>query len=842
VGLTRHLGVPASRLLVLVVVLVVESAAAEAILNDGSYHRYFIAWRTEFLRKGDGSLEPIDDKGKGPAPVVASELPPADWASPDFDDSSWARHRGPLKAASSEMSLLCLRSRFQVKDPAQAGELRVSAAITAGGVLYVNGKEVARAGLPQGAVALDAEAEDLPKEAYLDPEGNLYRIGWGDEKKFEERLRARVRQVEGVRIPQELLRKGTNVIALEIHRAPASELLLTVKPLKWREEAWRGRSYYWWPRLGFGSLTLTASGDGAAPNVARPAGLQVWNQPIVERPFAADFGDPCEPLRPVRLAGPRNAVLSGLVVVGSTAPIKGLKASQDLSLKGGQGALRTSAIEVRYLQLDGDLRGSFGSLAAEASEGNTVQPVWIRVRVPAEAKPGDYAGNLILSCEGAEPIAVPIELKVCDWTMPAPQDFTAHVGLVQSPDTLAMHYGVEMWSEAHWKLIERSFQLLGEVGNKVVFIPLIRHTHFGNEHGMVRWVKADGGYRHDFSIAEKYLDLAIKHQGKPQVVCLYCWEYYTGGKYLDHAAKGGGKGMCFTVLDPATGKLEEAEGPGWGEPAVREFWKPVMEGLRALLAKRGLESAMMVGIAGDTRPTKEAGEDLLAVAPKARWVVHSHATAENLWGMPVGYLCDVWGAPGAPAPPERRYGWKNPFLRATFPRAGSNTVGSLRPTSPLAMYYLSLEAMQAAGIHGFGRMGADFWPVVPGPERRNKPILGRFPESTWAQLAVPNSASWVLAPGQDGALPTLRFEMIRCAQQQAEARIFIEKALTDPAKQAKLGDDLAARVQKLLDDRVRALNYARSRGWDYFPSSGWEAREAALYSAAAQVAKRIGGD
>ncbi len=100
------------------------------------------------------------------------------------------------------------------------------------------------------------------------------------------------------------------------------------------------------------------------------------------------------------------------------------------------------------------------------------------------------------------------------------------------------------------------------------------------------------------------------------------------------------------------------------------------------------------------------------------------------------------------------------------------------------------------------------------------------------------SASWTLAPGKDGALPTLRFEMVRSAQQQAEARIFIERALTDPAKRAKLGD-AAARIEKLLDDRTRALNYARSRGWDYFLSSGWQAREEALYAAAAEVAAAL---
>ena len=40
--------------------------------------------------------------------------------------------------------------------------------------------------------------------------------------------------------------------------------------------------------------------------------------------FDLDFGDPSEPLRPVRIAGPRNGACSGKVVVGSNDPIEHL--------------------------------------------------------------------------------------------------------------------------------------------------------------------------------------------------------------------------------------------------------------------------------------------------------------------------------------------------------------------------------------------------------------------------------------------------------------------------------------------------------------------------------------
>jgi len=812
------------------------------VLDKGTYWRYAIAWKTETVRRKTGVLEAVPAGRKTPKVTVYGR-PPSNWTAVDFDDRSWGRSRGAL-GTSSAMWLACLRGKFTVVDPAKATGLRLLASFIGGAVIYVNGQELVRQGLAKGELAADAEAEPLPKEAFIDPDGDLYRNGWGDPQRHKERLRARVRTVGAVEIPTRLLRKGVNVIAVEVRRAPADELLLTAKAKGWKAERWRGRGYYWWSRLRFDGLTLTAPAGSTAvlANRSRPDGLQVWNHPIVRRVYLSDYGDGTERLRPVRLVGARNGVLSGQVVVGSGSGVKGLRALAS-ELKGTAGVIPSSSVELCFLRADGDHRGSFGSLAARPpAKPPTVQPVWIRVRVPKDAKAGEYSGRVTLTAEGSRPVAVPLRVRVYGWALPAPQQFTSHVGLIQSPETLAMYYKVPMWSDEHWKLIGRSFELLGQVGCKVIHIPIIRRTHFGNEHSRVRWVSdGKGGYTYDYGLVEKYLDTAVKHLGKVPVVCFYCWEMYTGGSYLGHKARAG-KGMLFTVLDPKTGVLSGAEGPKWGDARVRAFWTPVMDGLHAVLKARGLEGSFMLGIAGDTRPTKAAGQDLKAAAPTAKFVVQSHATASNIWGIPVGYLADVWAAPSAPDPSQKRlYGWRSSFRRTTFPRAGSNTVGAMRPSTPLAMWYVSLEAMQTAGIHGFGRMGADFWPVIKSPRRRGyRHLFGRFPESGWAQLNAQNSSHFVLAPGQAGALSTVRFEMIRCAQQVAEARIFIERALTDPAKKAKLGGDLAARCQALLDERVRANNYAKG-GWHWFLSSGWQAREEALYALAAEVCAALGG-
>jgi len=325
------------------------------------------------------------------------------------------------------------------------------------------------------------------------------------------------------------------------------------------------------------------------------------------------------------------------------------------------------------------------------------------------------------------------------------------------------------------------------------------------------------------------------------VVCLYCWEPYTGSQYFGHKPRPG-KGMLFTVLDPTTGDLEAAEGPTWGTPECRAFWKPVFDGMRKRLADRGLAGSMMVGVAGDSRPTKEAVADLKAIASEAKWVLNSHGTALSLHGQPVGHLADVWGSPSAPDPGTKRLlGWQSPVLRTTFPRAGSNTVGPIRLPSPAAQYRLAIEGMLAAGIRGVGRVGADFWPVIKDRRGRTADILGRYPESGWGQLNLRNAFAHILAPGPDGAIATARFEMLREGVQEAEARIVIERVLTDPAARAKLGEERVRRFQDLLDQRTRDIRRAKTASdvaWLWY-ASVIEERSDRLYAAAAEVARLL---
>ena len=180
------------------------------------------------------------------------------------------------------------------------------------------------------------------------------------------------------------------------------------------------------------------------------------------------------------------------------------------ALKSDGRTIPYSATTVRYAALDrrpveakgqGAKLRTFDPLLDQptAVVPSTVVPVWVTVRVPKTAAPGLYRGALVLTTQASQPITVPIEVSVADWTLPDVKDYACLLNIYQSPDTLAMYYKAPLWSAEHWKLIERSLALMGDLGNDFLCIPLLSKDQFGNEESMVAWIR--GGSRREAVIA-----------------------------------------------------------------------------------------------------------------------------------------------------------------------------------------------------------------------------------------------------------------------------------------------------------------------------------------------------
>ncbi len=828
------------------------TAEEQVIMNTHSYWRSHITLRAPAVGTSASDARPAPPEtfiGRAHGWRLDSDSPPQDWMNPEFDDSDWNRAPGPLNGGygfKQPMShaLICLRGRFLVNDPAQA-ELTLSVAFRGGLVIYLNGREIARKHLPGGALTADSLADIYPFEAYTTPEGKyLHR---SVDHRHKERYQLRIRKLAGLVLPPEYLRNGTNVLALQIHRAPVHESFLKVA------ERWKGA----WSHVGMVSLELKAARPGAVvPNVDRPKGIQVWNATPMTAIFDLDYGDPCEVLGPIRIHGAQNGSFCGQVVVSSDQPLKGIQAIMS-DLRGSAGTIPASAVDVRYALpggIENDAAERYGcphanrfDVLAEAPPAEVpvrtkkrsaftagaVQPIWIIVNIPADTPAGDYHGTLAVSADGLKETAVPVLVKVAGWKLPHPRDYVTFVDLIESPESVALRYEVPLWSDRHFALMEKSFKHPGRIGNKTVYIPLICHTHFGNSESMVRYVKqADGSYKGDFSIMEKYLDLAEKYLGKPRVVCLYAWDHMAGGGYFGRAfGRNKPRKVPVSVLDPETQKVTTFESPMYVETAeAKAFWKPSMTELMERMKKRGLEKSVMIGIFSDQRPSKEMVDLWAELLPGVPWVAQSHGHAVSIHGVPVGYSSTVWQAAGATDPDvARTYGWQGRGRKAQIvAEYRRDLVLSCRLTEHRLLAEHNIQGKQS----GFGRNGIDFWPALKDKDGKwASTLVNRYSYSNWAQLSI---KTCMLSPGPDGALSTIRFEMIREGVQECEARIFIEKALLDKTHRAKLGAEKAKQLQDMLDQRTRAVLWSRNDD-DWFLSSGWQDRSARLFAAAAET-------
>ena len=867
------------------------------ILDTTGSWRSFFSFSTTVVQDG-AKLTKV-------GPETNSPLPPSDWTSVEFDDANWMRSSVPFASWShyiksmqmqmgfSEahgdsiaMSVICLRGKFN-GDPARAGKLNLSLVYRGGVVVYINGKEVARGNMPKEVkLESDTPAEVYPKEVYINDKGKIL-----DKSASLETLQARLRTLENITIPREALRKGLNVLAIEVHRSPfPKEVYDKLKGVKTPEGELNSMFD------GCGLVTARLTGNGMTPNVARPSKTQIWNSQPLAADYDTDWGDPNEPLKPIDLVGAKNGFFSGKVVVGATSSIKKIKGVvTDLSGKTG-GKIPASAIQVRYGVAElAEGEEGFNPVRIDSLEEippkeipvrviksnpyvrtipgspdqvfGAVCAVWVTVNVPADAKSDDYEGELNISVDGGN-FKVPLKLRVYNYKLPDPKDFVTFAELIQSPETLALVYKVPLWSEKHWKLIEKSLAYLGALGTKTCYIPLICKTNQGNAETMVRWIKDKEKYKYDFTIMEKYLDLVEKYQGKPTVVCFYVWDLFLlegeagDSKYLSKEvladlAASAGKGPEVTLLN--NGKAQDLVLPKYKDPKAKALWKPLADELKAIMKKRKLEKAMMMGVESDADPEPETvkfWQELLEVP----WVHQAHNRGSK---TPLGFTATVWDRntilDSMVKTGKTARGWKSKELSTFFCRDTRNGDAS-------ATFRMMGEVCAFGGQRGFARQGADFWSIKSGAVVNTfsggqsgaglTASDGRFFKSSWRNL---NIRTALLASGPDGAIATTRFEMMREGVQECEARIAIEKAIDDN----KLKADQSKRCEKMFFDRNDAIfwgfydsryDFLGKRGFGfstyrwagtpprygayYYTNSGWQERSADLYDAAAEVTSK----
>ena len=843
-------------------------AELEAISTQTPWRAYLVIGAGLSREKGElkirGRGRPAVFDPAKPDPTRFSPLPPADWMEAGFDASCWARYQddlfdflgdygvvvqGGLRAAWP--SLLCLRTCFGIADPGKASGLKVTATCLGGGVVYVNGQEIGRGYLPQGDIAPLTPADDYPVEAYTTEDGKtpLPVLQWKTpmEEKWRKRYGKRVRTFT-VNVPPRVLVKGRNVLAVELHQAAVAG------PLHRRGG---------WSHVGIRGIKVTrARGAGVIPYAEAVKGTRVWSAHAVEQVTetlptkslvkrswfwtlvwtrgmpvkGVQMGNPFDPVLPVKMIVPRNGVGSGQTVLSDPSGLHGVSAAI-ADLEGPSGAVMpASAVQIRFAAQHPGVHYC-DALMEEAPDGAKTVPVWLLLQAPKDQTPGWYVSTLNLEANGKR-FTVPVQVLVTGFTVPDAKDFQSHIGMVHSPETVALHYKVEPWSDEHFKLMDRSLALMGQVGNDVVIVPVIlggfrpswkskplATTKSAWRAPLVRWVKTPEGLKPDFSLLEKYLDAYRKHCAPPKALCLYIWEASSSKEWADAYEGRRIPSRQYTptvplqvaVWDPKSGDTSAAKVPAIGDEGSEAFWRPLLDGVRRIVRRRGWsERCIMLGLGGDLRPGQKTGELMRKWAPYARWNLLSHFSGDPgpkdgkliaTGGLEIGLKEWPWLLFGRPLPAlrlEERLGRPLDFIELPTARWHWQEY-----SPPLIFRTVPLQ------WGCVGRIGLDFW------------ARGRGAPTNTSFFSHLNSLT---IPGPDGAIPTVRFQMLREGVQDFEARMAVVRAL------ARLPEDQRKPYRALLDELGRRMAMGHSYLSQHELSYDWPSYVAKVHLAAAELA------
>jgi len=333
-------------------------------------------------------------------------------------------------------------------------------------------------------------------------------------------------------------------------------------------------------------------------------------------------------------------------------------------------------------------------------------------------------------------------------------------------------------------------RLLGELGQNVMILPLFGHNLFGDEHGLATFVQREGRLTPEFAVLNRYMDLYIRHCGKPRIVVAWAFSPYMGqvNRYprgdrryeLGRQREALGKEVYLSVRKD--GRLTAVAHRAI--PFDKGLWKAVFGGIKKSMAKRGIPAAALrLGYAVDGKHdhAKEVIQGLNEVAGDPGWAAHSHSYGGEAIGKVtasgIRYTYLENPDPSVTRNPFVASGWQVDPLSPVY-----GTVRDYhRDGSPPYRYRFAPIYAGGRGrtVHGgIARIGLDFW-VLPAKSLGAKSdgrVFNRWPGDRRNRLYRSATHS-LTVPGPDGALPSVHFEMLRQGIQEIEMKWEMERRM-----------------------------------------------------------------
>ncbi|MBO4955906.1 MAG: DUF4091 domain-containing protein [Muribaculaceae bacterium] len=171
---------------------------------------------------------------------------------------------------------------------------------------------------------------------------------------------------------------------------------------------------------------------------------------------------------------------------------------------------------------------------------NSVRPVWVSVEVPRDLAPGSYTLTLNVR-QGKKQKSLGVlkaTIEVLSHTLPAPRDYSFYLDLWQQPYSVSRYYGVEPWSDEHFRLMEPYVDMLARLGQNTVSAILF-YEPWGEQSNdkfepMVRTTRlADGTWKFDYEILDRWVDYMAAHGIDTHIDCFTMVPWQPEYRYID---------------------------------------------------------------------------------------------------------------------------------------------------------------------------------------------------------------------------------------------------------------------------------------------------------------------
>lgn len=150
---------------------------------------------------------------------------------------------------------------------------------------------------------------------------------------------------------------------------------------------------------------------------------------------------------------------------------------------------------------------------------NEPSTLWVRLDIPKDTQPGTYSVNILfnITYPQGEPVAS-IEKKLTLEVLPAilPEQKLIYTRWFYV-DCIATQHQTEIFSEAHWDLIEKYMEAASDVGINMLLVPIHTpplDTAIGTKRPCVQLVdieKCGSTYHFSFDRFKRFIDLCKKH-------------------------------------------------------------------------------------------------------------------------------------------------------------------------------------------------------------------------------------------------------------------------------------------------------------------------------------------